>query len=78
MCDVSGKVSIFVAFPSVLCVNVPLSWTGEFIQLFLGKSSCIWFDSVQCALNTLHDVDMHSMVMHMGQANGHSSGLFNG
>ena len=33
MCDVSGEVSIFVAFLSVSCVNVPLSWTGEFIQV---------------------------------------------
>ena len=33
MCDVSGEVSIFVAFLSVSCVNVPLSWTGEFIQM---------------------------------------------
>ena len=29
MCDVSGEVSIFVAFLSVSCVNVPLSWTNE-------------------------------------------------
>ena len=33
MCDVSGEVSIFVAFLSVSCVNVPLSWTGQFIQV---------------------------------------------
>ena len=29
MCDVSGEVSIFVAFLSVSYVNVLLSWTGE-------------------------------------------------
>ena len=33
MCDVSGKVCIFVAFLSVSKVNVPLSRTGEFIQV---------------------------------------------
>ena len=33
MCDVSGEVSIFVAFLSVANVNIPLSWTCELIQV---------------------------------------------
>ena len=33
MCDVSGEVSIFVAFLSVSCVDVPLSRAGEFIKV---------------------------------------------
>ena len=33
MCDICGEVSILVAFLSVSCVNVPLSWAGEFIKM---------------------------------------------
>ena len=33
MCDVSGEVSIFVAFLSVSNVNTPLGWTGELIKV---------------------------------------------
>ena len=33
MCDVIGEVSIFVAFFEVPCINIPLSWAGEFTKV---------------------------------------------
>ena len=33
MCDVSGEVSILVAFLKVSCINIPLSWACQFVQV---------------------------------------------
>ena len=33
VCDVSGEVRVFVGLLKVPCVNVPLSWTCELIQV---------------------------------------------
>ena len=33
MCDISGEVSIFIAFLSVSNVDIPLGWAGELIKV---------------------------------------------